>query len=115
MRSVAVAATATGARSSVLTDLAEGFSDLFRTGWLFASLAFATLYVLVLIGPIEVLLPFAVREPGRWRSEQLRPRTGRIRHRWGRRFHPLLYLATAAPLPDGDDPAVGVPGPHRWC
>jgi MFS family permease len=62
MCSVSVAATATGAESSVLGDLAEGFAYLFRTGWLFASLAFATLYVLVLIGPIEVLLPFAVRD-----------------------------------------------------
>ena len=51
-----------GARSSVLGDLAEGFRYLFRTGWLFATLAFATLYVLVLVGPIEVLLPFAVRD-----------------------------------------------------
>jgi MFS family permease len=49
-------------RPSVLSDLAEGFAYLFRTGWLFATLAFATLYVLVLIGPIEVLLPFAVRD-----------------------------------------------------
>ena len=49
-------------RSSVLGDLAEGFRYLFRTGWLFATLAFASLYVLVLIGPIEVLLPFAVRD-----------------------------------------------------
>jgi MFS family permease len=60
MRGVAVAPAAE--RSSVLGDLAEGFHYLFRTGWLFATLAFATLYVLVLIGPIEVLLPFAVRE-----------------------------------------------------
>jgi MFS family permease len=60
MRAVAVAPAAE--RSSVLGDLAEGFRYLFRTGWLFATLAFATLYVLVLIGPIEVLLPFAVRE-----------------------------------------------------
>ena len=60
MRSVAVVVAAEP--SSVLKDLAEGFGYLFRTGWLFASLAFATLYVLVLIGPIEVLLPFAVRE-----------------------------------------------------
>jgi MFS family permease len=50
------------AGNSVLADLAEGFRYLFRTGWLFATLAFATLYVLVLIGPIEVLLPFAVRD-----------------------------------------------------
>ncbi|MHA6624527.1 MFS transporter [Pseudonocardia sichuanensis] len=60
MRSVAVVPAADA--TSVLGDLAEGFRYLFRTGWLFASLAFATLYVLVLIGPIEVLLPFAVRE-----------------------------------------------------
>jgi MFS family permease len=60
MRRVAVVPAAE--RSSVLGDLAEGFRYLFRTGWLFATLAFATFYVLVLIGPIEVLLPFAVRE-----------------------------------------------------
>lgn len=60
MRAVTVPPAA--ARSSVLGDLAEGFRYLFRTGWLFATLAFATLYVLVLIGPFEVLLPFAVRD-----------------------------------------------------
>ena len=60
MRPVAVAPPA--ARSSVLTDLADGFRYLFRTGWLFATLAFATLYMLVLMGPVEVLLPFAVRD-----------------------------------------------------
>ena len=47
---------------SVRRQLAEGFAYLFRTGWLFATLAFASLYVLVVIGPIEVLLPFAVRD-----------------------------------------------------
>ncbi|GAA1314675.1 MFS transporter [Pseudonocardia xinjiangensis] len=59
---VAPVATNTAAPSSVLADLAEGFRYLFRTAWLFASLAFASFYVLVLIGPIEVLLPFAVRD-----------------------------------------------------
>lgn len=49
-------------RRSVLHDLREGFGYLVRTGWLFASLAFALLYVLLIIGPIEVLLPFAVRD-----------------------------------------------------
>jgi hypothetical protein len=49
-------------RNSLLRDLGEGFGYLFRTGWLFATLAFATLYVLVIIGPIEVLLPFVVRD-----------------------------------------------------
>lgn len=41
---------------------AEGVAYLLRTGWLFATLAFASLYVLVVLGPIEVLLPFAVRD-----------------------------------------------------
>ncbi|WP_181779524.1 MFS transporter [Pseudonocardia pini] len=48
--------------TSVLGDLREGFRYLLRTGWLFATLAFAVLLVLVVIGPIEVLLPFAVRD-----------------------------------------------------
>lgn len=48
--------------ASLLRDLGEGFSYMFRTGWLFATLAFACLYVLLLIGPIEVLMPFAVRD-----------------------------------------------------
>ncbi|MBP2365812.1 MFS transporter [Pseudonocardia parietis] len=52
----------TDGRRSVLHDLREGFGYLVRTGWLFASLAFAMLYVLLIIGPIEVLLPFAVRD-----------------------------------------------------
>lgn len=47
---------------SVRRQLAEGFAYLFRTAWLFATLAFASLYVLVVMGPIEVLLPFAIRD-----------------------------------------------------
>jgi MFS family permease len=61
MRAVPGPAADTG-RSSLLRDIGEGFGYLFRTGWLFASLAFATLYVLLIVGPLEVLLPFAVRE-----------------------------------------------------
>jgi MFS family permease len=61
MRAVPGPAAGAG-RSSLLRDIGEGFGYLFRTGWLFASLAFATLYVLLIVGPLEVLLPFAVRE-----------------------------------------------------
>ena len=57
-----VPADAAGPVPSVRGQLVEGFAYLFRTGWLFATLAFAILYVLVVIGPIEVLLPFAVRD-----------------------------------------------------
>jgi MFS family permease len=60
MRTLPVPAAAEG--SSMLGELREGFGYLFRTGWLFATLAFASLYVLVLIGVFEVLLPFAVRD-----------------------------------------------------
>lgn len=49
------------ARGSVLTDLREGVDYVLHTGWLLATLAFATLYVLVVMGPIEVLIPFAIR------------------------------------------------------
>lgn len=56
------AAEPAGESASVLGDLREGFVYLLRTGWLFATLAFAVLLVLVIMGPIEVLIPFAVRD-----------------------------------------------------
>ncbi|BDZ63490.1 MFS transporter [Agromyces mangrovi Wang et al. 2018] len=43
-------------------DLRDGFGFLMRTTWLLASLLFAVFMVLVIMGPIEVLLPFAVRD-----------------------------------------------------
>ena len=46
----------------MLGELREGFRYMIGTGWLFATLSFASLYVLVINGPIEVLLPFAVRD-----------------------------------------------------
>lgn len=46
----------------MFVDLSDGFSYLLRTRWLFATLAFSVLLVLVVIGPIEVLIPFAVRD-----------------------------------------------------
>jgi MFS family permease len=46
----------------MLVDLRDGFTYLLRTRWLFATLAFSIVLVLVVIGPIEVLLPFAVRD-----------------------------------------------------
>ena len=43
-------------------DLRDGFTYLLRTRWLFATLVFATVLVFVIMGPIEVLLPFAVKD-----------------------------------------------------
>lgn len=43
-------------------DLRDGVRYLTRTRWLLATLLFSTLLVLAVMGPIEVLLPFAVRD-----------------------------------------------------
>jgi MFS family permease len=47
---------------SALRDVRDGFSYMLHTRWLLATLLFATLLVLIVIGPIEVLLPFAVKD-----------------------------------------------------
>ncbi|GHD50045.1 MFS transporter [Mycetocola manganoxydans] len=44
------------------TDLREGFIYMWRTPWLLGTLLYACLLILVIMGPIEVLLPFAVRD-----------------------------------------------------
>jgi MFS family permease len=46
---------------SALIDIRDGFGYMVRTRWLLATLLFATLLVLAVMGPIEVLLPFAVK------------------------------------------------------
>ena len=51
-----------GARTSLLHDLREGVSYTVRTPWLLWTLLWACISVLFLIGPIEVLLPFVVRD-----------------------------------------------------
>ena len=43
-------------------DLRDGVAYLLRTRWLFATLVFATVLVFLIMGPIEVLLPFAVKD-----------------------------------------------------
>jgi MFS family permease len=46
----------------MLVDLREGFRYMGRTPWLLGTLLFASVLILVIMGPIEVLLPFAVRD-----------------------------------------------------
>ncbi len=46
----------------MLTDLREGFRFMVRTPWLLATLLFASGFVLLIMGPIEVLLPFITNE-----------------------------------------------------
>jgi MFS family permease len=47
---------------AVLADVRAGFGYMAATPWLLSTLLFASLLVLVVIGPLEVLTPFAVRE-----------------------------------------------------
>lgn len=49
-------------KSSFFHDLREGISYTLRTPWLLWTLLWACISVLFLIGPIEVLLPFVVRD-----------------------------------------------------
>ena len=51
-----------GAVRSFLLDLREGVSYTLRTPWLLWTLVWACLSVLFIIGPIEVLIPFVVRD-----------------------------------------------------
>lgn len=48
------------AKSSVLSDLKEGVAYTVKTPWLLWTLLWAVVATLIFIGPIEVLLPFAV-------------------------------------------------------
>ncbi len=49
-------------RPHVLRDLREGFAFMVRTPWLLWTLLFASMFVLVVLGPIEVLLPFIAQD-----------------------------------------------------
>lgn len=49
-------------RAHVLADLRDGFQFMVRTPWLLATLLFASMFVLVVVGPMEVLLPFITAE-----------------------------------------------------
>jgi MFS family permease len=52
------------APAGLLADVREGFVYMVRTPWLLATLVFASLMLLVFIGPLEVLVPFAIKEAG---------------------------------------------------
>ena len=53
---------ADGDPSTVLHDLREGFAYMWRTPWLLATLLFASVMVFVMMGPLEVLVPFLVKD-----------------------------------------------------
>ncbi|HET7736088.1 MAG TPA: MFS transporter [Nocardioidaceae bacterium] len=45
-----------------LHDIREGFVYMVRTPWLLATLGFASLMVLIMMGPFEVLVPFVIKD-----------------------------------------------------
>jgi MFS family permease len=47
---------------SALADVREGFGFMVRTPWLLSTLLFASLMILVVMGPFEVLIPFLVKD-----------------------------------------------------
>ena len=47
---------------SALVDMKEGFAYMVRTPWLLSSLIFGSIMVLVIMGPLEVLIPFLVKD-----------------------------------------------------
>jgi DHA3 family tetracycline resistance protein-like MFS transporter len=49
-------------RQHVLRDLRDGFLFMVRTPWLLWTLLFASVFVLLVLGPIEVLLPFIAKQ-----------------------------------------------------
>lgn len=47
---------------SALYDMREGFVYMVRTPWLLATLLFASVMILVIMGPLEVLMPFLIKD-----------------------------------------------------
>jgi MFS family permease len=47
---------------STLVDLRDGFLYMGRTPWLLATLLYASVLILLIMGPIEVLVPFAIKD-----------------------------------------------------
>ncbi len=47
---------------SAVADMREGFVYMVRTPWLLATLLFASLMILVMMGPLEVLIPFLIKD-----------------------------------------------------
>ncbi len=48
--------------TSALKDVREGFVYMLRTPWLLATLLFAALMILAMMGPFEVLIPFLIKD-----------------------------------------------------
>ena len=54
--------TGTNPVVALFADVREGFRYMIRTPWLLATLLFASVMILVMMGPFEVLVPFAIKD-----------------------------------------------------
>jgi MFS family permease len=61
-RDLAAEQQAGTAVASALRDIREGFVYMLRTPWLLATLLFAALMILAMMGPYEVLIPFLIKD-----------------------------------------------------
>jgi MFS family permease len=50
-----------GERTAILVDIREGFRYIRRHTWIWGTLAMATVWVLLLLGPLDVLVPYIVK------------------------------------------------------
>jgi MFS family permease len=48
--------------ATALADIREGFVYMVRTPWLLSTLLFASIMILVIMGPFEVLIPFLIKD-----------------------------------------------------
>ncbi len=68
-------------RPHVLRDLRDGFVFMLQTPWLLWTLLFASMFVLVVLGPIEVLLPFIAKQRFEDGAQDVRLHPGVLRRR----------------------------------
>jgi predicted MFS family arabinose efflux permease len=61
-RDLAAEGQSGNAIASGLRDIREGFVYMLRTPWLLATLLFAALMILAIMGPFEVLIPFLIKD-----------------------------------------------------
>jgi len=47
---------------AAFADLKDGFAYMVRTPWLLATLLFASVLILLIMGPVEVLIPFVIKD-----------------------------------------------------
>ena len=90
-----------------LVDLRDGFLFMIRTPWLLWTLLFASLFVLVALGPIEVLLPFIAADRFDNGRARLWFRARGVRRRRCHRRAADFFSPDAAPLPHGDAAVLG--------